>query len=156
MEVILSNDYVKETKAIQTILDEETTSWNTRDAEGYSKNFAEDGTFTNILGAFTIGKKTFHAKHEQILKGVYSNSIFNQELVSLKFVRPDVAIVETLVSLVGFPKRGPFEILHTDEEGRFHTYLLQVMVLEENDWKIVAYHNVDVKAGVALAKTLQS
>ena len=58
-----------DTTAIQNILQEEVTSWNNGDAITYSKHFAEDGTFTNILGMFFTGHKTFLERHEEIFKG---------------------------------------------------------------------------------------
>src|ERR1700680_1242153 len=36
--------------AIRKILQEEVAAWNKGDAQGYSRHFAADGTFTNILG----------------------------------------------------------------------------------------------------------
>ena len=38
--------------AIRKILDDEITTWNQGDADGYSKDFAADGTFTNVMGMF--------------------------------------------------------------------------------------------------------
>jgi hypothetical protein len=35
-----------------------------------------------------------------------------------------------------------------DDKGRLRTRLLQVLAKEDGVWKIVAYHNVDVKPGV--------
>jgi hypothetical protein len=43
--------------AIRKILDDEITTWDQRDTDGYSSHFAADGTFTNVRGAFyrTVG-----------------------------------------------------------------------------------------------------
>src|SRR4051812_22367437 len=45
--------------AIQSILQEEVSSWNRGDAQTYSKHFAENGTFTNIRGLFFTGHQQF-------------------------------------------------------------------------------------------------
>ena len=63
----------------------------------------------------------------------------------MKFVRPEVAIVETLQTIMGFQKLLPGT--SADAKGRLHTRLLQVMVKDGGEWKIAAYHNVDVKPG---------
>jgi len=52
--------------AIRDILEEEVTAWNNGDANAYSPHFAEDGTFTNLLGMFFQGREAFRERHEQI------------------------------------------------------------------------------------------
>ena len=37
---------------VEKILQEQTDAWNARDADAFSRHFASDGTFTNILGMF--------------------------------------------------------------------------------------------------------
>jgi len=138
----------RDTTAIQNILQEEIDSWNKGDAETYSRHFSEDGTFTNILGLFFTGHKEFLVRHEQIFKGVFAGTKLIQTIVSLKFVRPDVAIVETLTWISGFSKDGPPKGTKLDEKDRLRTRLLQVMTKERSGWKIVVYHNVDIKPGV--------
>lgn len=134
--------------AIQNILHDETTFWNKGDAKGYSQNFAVDGTFTNILGLFFTGHEEFMLRHDQIFKGVFKGTVLTQKLVSLKFVHPDVAVVESLSLVYGFSKNGPPKGTYLDEKGRLRTRLLQVMVRDGNGWKIVGYHNVDIKPGI--------
>ena len=139
---------IPDTTAIQNILHEEVVSWNKGDAETYSRHFAGDGTFTNILGIFFTGYKEFLVRHEQIFKGVFRGTVLRQNIVSLKFVHPSVAIVETLTWISGFSKDGPPKGTHMDEKGRLRTRLLQVMVRAGDGWKIVVYHNVDIKSGI--------
>src|SRR5215207_4143535 len=81
---------ISDSIAIQSILQEEVVSWNKGDAKVYSQHFAEDGTFTNILGIFYIGHAEFLSRHEQIFKGIFSGTTFKQDLISLKFVNKDV------------------------------------------------------------------
>ncbi|MEO5777850.1 MAG: SgcJ/EcaC family oxidoreductase [Sediminibacterium sp.] len=136
-----------DTTAIQNILLEEIVSWNKGDAEMYSRHFAEDGTFTNIMGVFAVGHKIFQEKHDQIFKTVFLGTELKQEVVSLKFVHPNVATVETIGWVSGF-KNGPMKGTTLDDKGRLRVRLLQVMVKDRKDWKIVTYHNVDIKPGV--------
>ena len=133
--------------AIQTIIDSEVVAWNKGDAAGYSQQFAKEGTFTNIQGAFFIGHQPFVERHDLIFKGPFNKSVLQQKLVSLVFVRPDVAIVETLSFVSNF-SAGPPPGARLDAKGRLCTRLLQVMAKESDGWKIVAYHNVDVKPGI--------
>src|SRR4051794_35431752 len=131
--------------AIRDILQEEVTSWNSGDADTYSKHFSESGTFTNIRGMFFTGHKQFLDRHIEIFKGMFSKTVLQQEVVSFRFLCPDVAIVETLTWITGFPKDGSPKGVHIDSKGRLHTRLLQVFQKQSDDWKIVVYHNVDLK-----------
>ena len=131
--------------AIRAILQEEVTSWNSGDAATYSKHFSERGTFTNIRGMFFKGHKQFLDRHADLFKGMFSKTVLQQEVISFRFLRPDVAIVETLTSVSGFSKDGAPKGVHIDSQGQVYTRLLQVFQKESGDWKIVVYHNVDVK-----------
>jgi uncharacterized protein (TIGR02246 family) len=130
---------------IQSILKEEVESWNKGDAIVYSQRFADNGTFTNIRGMFFTGHKEFLDRHVEVFKGMFLHTTLQQKVVSFRFVAPDVAIVETLTWISGFPKdRTPMAIF-IDARGRMHTRLLQVFQKQSGAWKIVVYHNVDLK-----------
>lgn len=57
--------------AVRKIIHDQVAAWNKGDAEAYSRRFATDGTFTNILGMFYTGHEAFRERHEQIFKGVF-------------------------------------------------------------------------------------
>ena len=84
--------------AIRNIVQKEIDTWNRGDAVGYSKDFATNGTFTNV----------------------------------------------TAVSGLAQPPNG----VTLDEKGRIRTRLLQIVAKENGAWKIVTYHNTDVKPGI--------
>ena len=132
--------------AISSIIQEEITAWNAGDAAAYSRHFAEGGTFTNVRGQFFTGRQAFIDRHDYVFKGQFRGSTLKQDIVSLKFVRPDVAVVEVLTSVTWFQKLSPGT--NADDKGRLRTRLLQVMAKNGSEWKIVAYHNTDVKSDV--------
>lgn len=45
--------------AIRQILDNEVATWNKGDTDGYSRHFAADGTFTNIVGCSSRDIRSF-------------------------------------------------------------------------------------------------
>jgi uncharacterized protein (TIGR02246 family) len=135
--------------AIRNIVQEEITAWNAGDAVAYARYLAADGTFTNVRGQFFTGRQAFIDRHDFVFKGQFHGSTLRQDIVSLKFVRPDVAVVEVLTSVTGIQKLFPGT--NTDDKGRLRTRLLQVIVKDGGEWKIVAYHNTDVKSDVAVA-----
>jgi len=134
--------------AVRNIIQEEISAWNSGDATAYSRHFAADGTCTNIRGELFTGREAFIQRHDYLFKAPFHGSTLKQDVVSLRFVRADVAVVEVLTSVTGIQKLSPGT--NTDDKGRLRTRLLQVMVKEGGEWKIVAYHNTDVKAGVPL------
>ena len=87
-----------------------------------------------------------------IFKGLFKNTALQQDIVSLRFIRPDVAIVETPKSVSEMPETAPGTA--PDSKGRLRTRLLQVVARQGGEWRIVAYHNVDVKPGVLVPEPM--
>jgi len=133
--------------AIRKILDDEITTWKQGDTDGYSKHFAADGTFTNVMGMFFTGRQAFRDRHEFIFKGPFRGTVLQAQVVSLRFLTADVAVCEVLEWVSGF-KSGAPPGLHLDPKGRLRTRLLQVMAKRGGEWQIVVYHNVDIKPSV--------
>jgi uncharacterized protein (TIGR02246 family) len=133
--------------AIHSILDDEITTWNHGDTDGYSRHFAADGTFTNVMGMFFAGRQAFRDRHEIIFKGPFRGTMLQLQVVSLRFLTDDVAVCETLTWVSGF-KPGAPPGLQLDPKGRLRTRLLQVMAKRSGEWQIVVYHNVDIKPNV--------
>lgn len=135
-------------RAIREVVRNETETWNRGDAVAYSRDFAQDGLFTNILGQSFTGHDAFVKQHEFIFRGLFRNTTLQQDIVALKFPEPGMALVETLSAVSGLPQMPPGAA--PDAKGRLRTKLLHVLVKRGGEWKIVAYHNVDVKQGVAV------
>jgi uncharacterized protein (TIGR02246 family) len=142
----LSAQAVPDTTAIQNIIRDETAAWNKGDAAAYSLHFAAGGTFTNIRGEFFTGYDAFLKQHEVIFQGIFNHTTAQMDIVSLEFVDHDVAIVEVLTAVSGMTQLRPG--MTVDAKGRLRTRLLQVVARQNGAWKVVAYHNVDVKPGV--------
>ncbi|QJW89466.1 SgcJ/EcaC family oxidoreductase [Spirosoma taeanense] len=140
----------KDSVAIRAILQQENQAWNKGDAPAYSQPFSPDGTFTNIAGMFFKGYKAFLDQHDVIFKSFFKNTVLTQKIVSLNFVRSDVAILETLCQVSGFAKEGLPTRLQLDAKGQLNTRLLQVFAKDASGWKIISYHNVDVKPGTPI------
>ena len=140
--------------AIRSIVQDEIAAWNKGDAVAYSRHFAADGTFTNIIGQFFTGYEAFLKQHQVIFEGRFKQTTLQQDIVSLKFVRPDVAVVEVLTSVTGVVAGQLAPGTSGDPKGRLRTRLLQVVVKQGEEWKVVAYHNVDVKPGIPVAASL--
>lgn len=141
-------------RAIREIVRNETAAWNRGDAVAYSRDIARDGLFTNILGQSYVGYDAFVRQHEVIFSGLFRNTTLQQDIEALTFPTPDLALVVTLTAVSGLSQMPPGAA--ADVNGRLRTRLLQVIVRDGGEWKIVAYHNVDVKAGTAVPEPLAS
>ena len=139
----IPNQSSADERAIRAIVDNETDTWNSGDAVGYSRDFARDGMFTNIRGQAFDGYDAFLRQHDVIFKGIFRGTRLDQEIVVLKFPEPGLAIVETLTRVRGVSQPPPGVSL--DRNGHLRTRLMQVLVKRAGEWKIIAYHNVDVK-----------
>ena len=135
-----------DTAAIRGVVGDEIAAWNKGDAVAYSRHVAAGATFTNIRGQFFIGYAGFLHQHEAIFEGIFKHTTLRQDIVALHFLGPDVAVVEVLTAVGGVTQRRPG--MTFDQHGRLRTRLLQVLTRQAGAWKIVAYHNVDVKPGV--------
>lgn len=133
--------------ALRAIVQDEVAAWNSGDAVAYSRHFAPDGIFVNIRGEYRTGVDAFTKQHEFLFKGPFHGSVLHHDVVSIRFIRPDVAVVEVLTSVSGILKLSPGT--NADSKGRLRTRLLQVLVKDGGEWKITNYHNTDVKADVA-------
>jgi uncharacterized protein (TIGR02246 family) len=142
----LSAQASADSTAIRNIVRGEVDAWNKGDAVAYSRDFAASGTFTNIRGQFFTGYPGYLKQHEVIFQGIFKNTTLTQDVVSLKFIRPDVAIIETATTVSGATDT-PVGVTR-DDKGRLRTRLLQIVAKEAGIWKIVTYHNVDVKPGI--------
>jgi len=128
--------------AIQAVVDSESEAWNRGDAEAFAAHYAEDGSFTNVIGMQLYGKKGFVAQHQRIFSTIYKGSHNTLTVGHVKFVRPDVAVVDVDSALGGFHELPPG--LKAGSDGALHTKLQMVMTKENGAWWVAAFHNVAV------------
>ncbi|HEX7726399.1 MAG TPA: SgcJ/EcaC family oxidoreductase [Rhizomicrobium sp.] len=128
--------------AIEKLIAAEDAAWNSGDAVAYSRAIAKDCVFTNIFGAVFAGHAGFEAQHARIFSTIYRGTRLRQTIDHLRFIRPDVAIVDTSAEVTGIRAFPPGLQAHS---GALLTKLLQVFVKDDGAWKIASYHNVDVK-----------
>ena len=128
--------------AIRRIIDEEVLAWNSGDAKAYSQRFAPEGTFTNIYGMVFTGHDAFEKRHGDTFATFFKGSMRVERIRCIRFVTPEVAIVDVDTEVRGF---GKLPAGVTSRDGVLRTRLLQVFVRRNGEWWIEAYHNVDVK-----------
>ena len=128
--------------AIQAVVQSEADAWNRGDAEAFAANYAEDGSFTNVIGQQLYGKAAFIAQHARIFSTIYKGSHNTFTIGKIKFIRPDVAIVDIDGVLTGATRLPPG--MKAADDGALHVKLQEVMTKEKGSWSIAAFHNVGV------------
>ena len=119
------------------------TAWNAGDCKGYARRFAPEGAFTNIFGMVMYGAAAFEARHCDILSTFYKGSRKVHTIHRVRFVTPNVAIVDIDNEIHGV-KSAPAG-LKVPAGGILRTQLMEVFVRREGQWWIEAYHNMDLK-----------
>jgi uncharacterized protein (TIGR02246 family) len=128
---------------IRGIVEGQVSAWNAGDAVGFSRSFAENGSFTNIRGTVFYGHKAFEDRHREIFAGFFKGSRLAMSITRIRFVRPDVAIVDLATELSNLSGRPPG--VRANGADRILTRLQQVFVKDDRVWRVESYHNVDVK-----------
>lgn len=118
-------------------------AWTAGDADGYARHFAQDVSFTNLFGMVMYGAPAFVERHRQILSTFYKGTTKHHVIRRIRFVTPDVAIVDIDNEVRGV-KSMPAGI-SVPPNGIVKTQLMEIFVRRGDTWWIEAYHNVDTK-----------
>ncbi len=125
---------------IQELVDELVDAWNRADAEEYGARFLADATFTNVNGMFHVTREEFNQRHDEIFRGALKGSTITLKPRKIRFIRPDVAIVDLDCGVFDTKVKPPG--VQAAADGSFHTSLMLVLLKESGSWSIAAYHNV--------------
>ena len=105
-----------------------------------SDHVTEDVSFTNIFGTVRFGREEFIKRHIEIGQTFFKGTTGKSSITKLRFVRPDVAVVDVAGELSGFQKVYPG--LPVGKDGILRNKLLLVLVKENGVWWITEFHNV--------------
>jgi uncharacterized protein (TIGR02246 family) len=125
---------------IRELIGELTAAWKRGDAKAFGARYQADATFTNVFGDFYVGRMEFDRRHDEVFRGIFKGSTVTMEIRKIRFLRPDVAVLDlnTRLSGVAAPPPG----LPVGSDGALRSSLLMVLTKESGRWEIAAYHNV--------------
>ena len=129
--------------AIRAIIADQVVAWNAGDGEAYAQHLAPDVSFTNLFGMVMYGREPFATRHAEILRTFYKGTTKHHAVRRIRFISPDVAIVDIDNEVRGV-KSMPGGIV-VPADGVVKTQLMEVFVRRDGRWWVEAYHNVDVK-----------
>ncbi|GAB3969576.1 SgcJ/EcaC family oxidoreductase [Actinoallomurus acanthiterrae] len=116
-------------------------AWNRNDAKGYASLFTDDADFVAWTGEYGQGRQAIEDGHRPLFEGPLAGSRMvlvdddadSARPESLRFVRPDVAIMVT---------SGVVTLADQNATGADHESV-QTFVLTKTDghWQAAAFHN---------------
>ena len=129
--------------AIRDIVADQVIAWNAGDGNAYARHVAPDASFTNLFGMVMYGRQAFAQRHSEILATFYKGTTKHHVISRIRFVTPDVAIVDIDNEVRGVTAMPGGIVVPSD--GVVRTQLMEVFVRRDARWWVEAYHNVDVK-----------
>jgi len=136
--------------AIRAIVAEQAAAWDAGDGARYARHVGPDVSFTNLFGMVMYGAPAFTQRHSDILATFYKGTTKHHGIRRVRFLTPDVAIVDIDNEVRGV-KAMPAGIA-VPADGVVRTQLMEVFMRRNGRWSIEAYHNVDVKPSAAPAR----
>jgi len=116
-------------KAIEALFDIQGEGWARADGELFASAFADDADFINITATALRGKDEIARHHTQLWATVYKGATITPGAMRIRFMRPDVALIEREVTLrMGEIKR--------------RAHALVVAARNDGRWEIEALHNM--------------
>jgi uncharacterized protein (TIGR02246 family) len=129
--------------AIRDIVSNQVTAWDAGDGDRYARDVSADVSFTNLFGMVMYGAPAFVERHRQILATFYKGTTKQHQIRRIRFLTPDVAIVDIDNEVRGVTAMPAGVAVPPD--GVIRTQLMEVFCRRGGRWWIEAYHNVDLK-----------
>ena len=131
-------------QVIQGILQNLENAWNRYDSVGFADAFVEDANFIHIFGGQLDGRPAIEAAHRHIFDTIYKDSHASFALQSIRFLRPDIAVVFA---------RAQVKFKEGDQAREIETRPTLVLAKEQDKWRIVAFQNTKISEVPAAAQT---
>ena len=134
---------------IRKAVDAEEDAWNRGDAKAFAARFQEEGSLTDVLGAVSRGRAEIERRQSELFSSYFKGSRLALKVRKIRFLKPDVALIEIDTEVSGFHKAPP--AVYVDTEKVIRTRLLQVdgEVRKRLDGRVVPQRRRQDAAGKA-------
>lgn len=121
--------------AVRAVVQQVQDGWNTHDAKAFSAPFALDADYVVINGMKAKGRDEIEKGHAGIFSTIYKDSKNVGTVKSVRFIRPDVAVVHIEWSL-------EYQMGGQARKGRAMNTM--VMTKEAGKWSIAVFQNTSM------------
>lgn len=126
------NPTMQDEVAIRQIVRDLASAWNRHDGQAYGRAFVTDADYRVIWGFKVKGRDAIVEGHQQIFDNQYRNSQIEINIEQIRFLRSDVAHVETTNHL-------------RNVELPFEKSITAITMTKENDeWRIATFNNAGI------------
>jgi uncharacterized protein (TIGR02246 family) len=85
--------------AIRSLVDQQVTGWDAGDPDAYASVFTDDADYVTFLGGHHKGREAIAASYAPLFKRLLRGSHLDIEIMQLRFVTPDVALVQATAAV---------------------------------------------------------
>ncbi len=85
--------------ALRALIDAFVEGWNRADGPSCARPFAADADFTAINGLHAVGRDLIARGHDEILSTIFRGTKLASTVESIRFLRPDVALLNVSFAL---------------------------------------------------------
>lgn len=126
----------------RALVDRQVAAWNAMDAEAWSADYTEDSDFINIMGTRFQDRAANKERHALLFGSLFRGSTLNAEIVRLRRLGEDGALVDVILILRGHQRPPPF--LQNTSEGELRTRMKYVLQRIDGRWHIIAAQNTAI------------
>ena len=123
--------------AIRQIVQQVQDGWNAHDGKAFAAPFAPDADYVVVNGMNLKGREIIEKGHTAIFTTIYKDSRNVGTVKSIRFLRPDVAVVHIEWNL---------EFRAGGETRKGQAMNTMVMTKEGGKWSIAAFQNTPIQA----------
>ena len=122
-------------RKIRKVFENLAEAWNNRDAKLFASYFTEDSDYVTFRGDHLQGRKNNEDIHADLFKTFPKNTSLSGEVRKIRFIDTNTAIVHCRGSVRSIWSAGT-------SKSKLNT---NVLVKENGEWKITAFHNSVIK-----------
>ena len=126
----------KDEIAVREIVKQVEDAWNAHDGKAFAAPFAADADYVIVNGMNIKGRDVIEKGHIGIFTTIYKDSRNAATIKSVRFLRPDVAVVHVEWNL---------EFRAGGETQKGHAMNTMIMTKEGGKWSIAAFQNTPIQ-----------
>lgn len=121
--------------AVRQIVKSVENGWNAHDGKAFAAPFASDADYVIVNGMHIKGRDAIEKGHVGIFTTIYKDSRNAATIKSVRFLRPDVAVVLVEWNL---------EFKANGETRKGHAMNTMIITKDNGKWSIAAFHNTPI------------